>query len=266
MRTSKRRWIILGLLLAILVLAPLLFWFSLTHQPRFYRDLVQAPSPLRHQTAARFRARSAQLRNDIMNEPRWDAAFTDQQVNAWLAEDLVEHFADQIPPGVHEPRVSFETDRIILAFQLEKGSIRSVISVVARVRVPRENVLALTIEQIRAGVLPISADQILEQITDYARGHGLEVDWQRENGLPVAMIHYRPNVRRRDIVLETLLIANGQIRLSGRSDRRSGAAAALTLPSKRLLQSTFPRRKVQLPRYGSSPEASVFSSSAWPLT
>ncbi len=81
-------------------------------------------------------AQSLQLRNDICNEPSWEAVFTDQEVNAWLAEDLVTHFADQLPPEVYEPRVLFELDRITLAFLLKQGGVQSVITVVARPRVP----------------------------------------------------------------------------------------------------------------------------------
>ena len=41
-----------------------------------------------------------------------------------------------------------------LAFKLDQGPVQSVIWVVARARVPEDNVLALTLEKIRAGALP----------------------------------------------------------------------------------------------------------------
>ena len=83
--------------------------------------------------AKKFVAQSLQLRNDICNEPNWEAVFTDQEVNAWLAEDLVTYFADRLPPEVNEPRVLFEPDRIILAFQLRQGAFnRSSRSLLAR--------------------------------------------------------------------------------------------------------------------------------------
>jgi hypothetical protein len=247
MRRRKGRLVTVGVAVLAPPVAAALLWLSLTHKPDFYRKLVQTePSPQRHESAQRFLARSAQLRNDIMNEPHWEAAFSDHQVNAWLAEDLVNHFADQIPPGVHEPRVSFELDRMIFAFELDQGPVRSVITVVARVDVPEGNVVALTLEKIRAGVLPVPADQLLGPITQHAESRGLVIHWKRDwAGLPVALLGYRADARRRDIVLEKLQLLNGQIRLSGRSDRHSGTAAALSLPSRRVLQLKFPRRKVQ---------------------
>ena len=151
MRKVKRRWIILSTVLLAITTAPLGLWLLLTYQPEFYRNVVQLSPEKRQSESKKFVAQSLQLRNDIVNEARWEAAFSDEEVNAWLSEDLLTHFADQIPEGVHEPRVVFELDRVHFGFQLDQGPLRSVVSVVAQVRVLHENELALTIEKIRAG-------------------------------------------------------------------------------------------------------------------
>src|SRR5206468_3695095 len=116
-----------------------------THQPDFYRRTSAIAPERRHAEAKDFVARSLQLRNDIVNEPLWEAVFTDEQVNSWLAEDLVEHFADQIPQNVHDPRVLFELDRVNFGFGLDQGPVRSIVSVAAKIRVTGEHELSLTI-------------------------------------------------------------------------------------------------------------------------
>ena len=138
MHKTSKRLLWFGLGLGVLAAIPAGVWFSLTYQPSYYRDMVRLSREQRAGKAKKFVAQSLQLRNDICNEPSWEAVFTDQEVNAWLAEDLVTHFADQLPPEVHEPRVLFELDRITLAFQLRQGGVQSVITVVARPRVPGE--------------------------------------------------------------------------------------------------------------------------------
>src|SRR4051794_16575744 len=158
---TKRVLVVSTTVIAALAAAPGLAWLSLTHTPHFYRAMVAVPPERRAAEAKRFVAQSLQLRNDIVNEPTWEAVFSDEEVNAWLAEDLVTHFADQLPPGVHEPRVMFEMDRVPLAFGLDRGPVRSVVWVVARPRVPAPNVLELTVEKIRAGMLPVPAEQVL---------------------------------------------------------------------------------------------------------
>lgn len=245
MRKPKRRWILLGSAALLLIGLPALFWMGLTYRPAFYRRLTEMPPERRHAKAEQFVAQSLRLRNDIVNEPRWEAAFTDEEVNAWLAEDLVAHFADHIPPGVRDPRVMFEKGRATLAFEFAEGPVTSVVWVVVGLDVPRPNEVALTIEKIRAGALPVPASKILDRITEFARGRGVDVAWSRVEGLPVATIRYTPDVKRRDVVLELLEISEGKIRLWGKSNRERGAVASPTLPTRRVLQSTFPRRRTQ---------------------
>jgi hypothetical protein len=244
---SKRVLIILTTVVAVFGAAPGLAWLSLTHTPTFYRARIAVPPEERQAEARKFVAQSMQLRNDIANEPNWEAVFSDAEVNAWLAEDLVTHFADQIPPGIHEPRVVFEMDRVTLAFGLDQGGVRSIVWVVARPRVPGPNVLELTLEKIRAGMLPIPAEQVLDRITAHARARGLDVSWKRdgEDHLPVATIRYKTHAGRDDVCLERLHVINGEIHLAGRSDRARGAVASPTLPSRRMLQSRFPRQNSQ---------------------
>jgi hypothetical protein len=245
MRKSSRRLLWMLLALAAVVSIPAGVWLSLTYEPSFYRAMVLQSREEREGKARKFVAQSLQLRNDICNEPNWEAVFTDQEVNAWLAEDLVTHFADQLPPEVNEPRVLFELDRVILAFQLRQGAVESVITVVARPRVPEGNTIELTLEKIRAGILPVPADQVLDRIIEYARCHGIDVERTRRDGYPVVVMRYTPNIQREDVRLEELQIRAGQIRLAGRSDRTKGAFIRPTLPSRKVLQSKFPRRKIQ---------------------
>jgi hypothetical protein len=245
MRTMKRRWIVLGAVVATLVVAPTTLWLLLSYQPEFYRRIAIIPPERRRAEAKKFVAQSLQLRNDIVNEPRWEAVFTDEQVNSWLEEDLVTHFADQIPDGVHEPRVVFEIDRVHLGFQLDQGPVRAIVSVMAKVRVTSPNELEMTIESIRAGMVPIPSEQLLERITDQARSRGLDVRWDRDGDARIAYVKYTPDPRRRDVILERLQVLNGQIRLAGRSSR-GRIVATPSLPTRKVLQSTFPsRRKTQ---------------------
>lgn len=245
MRLSIKRVLLIGAAVATVIAAiPIAVWLSLTHQPSFYRAMVIVPHAQQEEKAKRFVAQSLQLRNDICNEPAWEAVFSDQEVNAWLAEDLVTHFADQLPPEVHEPRVVFDVDRVTFAFELDHGPVRSVIWVVARPNVPEGNVLELTFEKIRAGMIPVPADQVFERIVDHARNRGIDVSWRRAGVFPVATLRYTPDTHRADVTLERVQIRKGEIRLVGRSDQTRGKISSPTLPTRRVLQSKFPKRNV----------------------
>jgi hypothetical protein len=246
LKSPSKRLLGAGIVVAFIAAIPVAVWFSLTYEPSYYREMVSLTHVQRELRAKHFVAQSLQLRNDIVNEPTWEAVFSDQEVNAWLAEDLVTHFADQLPPEVHDPRVLFEMNRVILAFHLDKGGVQSVITVVARPRIPMGNTIELTLEKIRAGILPVPADNVLDRIIEHARIRGVDVQWQRREGYPVVVMRYTPSVSREDIQLEEVEIRTGQIRLAGRSDRTRGAFTVPTLPSRRVLQSTFPNRSLHV--------------------
>ncbi len=262
MRKPGKRVAIAGLILAILVIAPTSVWLTLSYQPSFYRDLVAIPPKVREEQAKNFVAHSLQLRNDIHNEPNWEAIFSDEEVNAWLARDLVEHFADQLPPEVKDPRVAFEDNRLTLAFQLDQGAVRSVIWIVAAVRVPEENVVSLTIEKIRAGALPIPAERFIDQISHQAKSRNIDLAWSKENGDNVATLRYSKDPAKAEFVLERLDLRQGQVRLSGRTNKPDGVAKAPKLPDRRVLQLNFPRRNTQ----AADPSAPVLRSETGPAS
>jgi hypothetical protein len=245
MRTSSRRWIVIGAgALAAAVLAGSGVLLGLKHEPEFYRRLTNVPDGRRQAVAKQFVAESLRLRNDIVNEPRWEAVFSDEEVNAWLAEDLVAYFADQLPTGVRDPRVLFDDDRLTLAFQLDQGPMSSVVWAVVRAKVTAPNQLALTLEKVRAGALPMPTDRLVAMVSEQAAAHGVDLDWAEEDGLPVATLRYTAAPGRSDIVLDALRVLKGQIRLEGRSNHGGGVASP-SLPTRKVLQSTFPRRNVQ---------------------
>lgn len=267
MRKAGKRMLVVGLVAAVLTAVPWIAWISLNHSPSFYREaMLSVPAARRQAEARRFVAQSLQLRNDIHNEPTWEAAFSAEQVNSWLAEDLVVQFADQIPPEVHEPRVAFDPEHVTLAFQFDQGPIRSVIWIVAKVRVIEDNLVALTLEKVRAGVVPISPERYLKRIANRARDHGLEVEWERDGDRPMAMIRYQADPSRDDVVLERILISHGEIRLAGRSERGKGDIATPILPSGRLLQSTYLRRKFQVREVSDRPSPGAVQRTTRPTS
>src|SRR5690349_968358 len=69
------------------------------HEPAFYRDRVLAPGPRRKQESKAFQQEFVQLMTAIKTAPRWQAAFTETQINSFLQEDFVKPgTADKLLP------------------------------------------------------------------------------------------------------------------------------------------------------------------------
>jgi hypothetical protein len=261
MRASRKRRMVslLAVVTVLGTLIPLAVWRSVTYEPPFYRRLAKMDGQIRRVEADRFVSQTFQLRNDIANEDRWAAIFSDEEVNAWLGEHLVTHFADYLPDGVRDPVVVFELDRVTLAFKLDRGPFTSLVWAVARVQVASDNTIALRLEKIRAGAMPISPEEVVGPIIQRAKAHGLDVDWARERGEPVAHFRYSPSPGRLDVVLERVMVLDGRLYISGRSDRQVGRVSELRLPNRRILQMNFPILRRQS-------RSETRSSSAGPMT
>jgi hypothetical protein len=261
MRASRKRRIVASLAaLAVLgAVVPLAIWRSLTYEPPFYRKLAAVDRQIRRVEADRFVSQTFQLRNDIANEDRWEASFTDEEVNAWLAEHLMTHFAEYLPAGVRDPLVVFDLDRVTLAFKLTRGPFTSLVWAVARVQVASDNTIELRLEKIRAGAMPVSPEEVVGPIIVQAQAHGLDVEWRKDRGEPIAQFRYSPSPGRLDVVLERVVVLDGRLYISGRSDRQAGRVSGLTLPNRRVLQMNFPILRRQ-------PRSPSRTSSASPMT
>jgi hypothetical protein len=197
----------------------LLLWL-LAWEPELYARAQIEDAQERLRLSQEFEKRAFDLVNEIQNEDDWQAEFTEQQVNGWLAEDFVEsNLARQMPQGISEPRVAFQPGRLFLAFRYGGSSLSTVVSLQARVWIaPREpNTIAVEIERLRAGVLPIPLSFVQEAITEGSRQHNIDVQWYRREGNPVAIFRLHPDRRDPGIVLRELELGQGTIRLRGLS-------------------------------------------------
>jgi hypothetical protein len=201
------------------------------HEPRFYRDRAVAPGPHREQESKAFQQEFVQLMAAIKTAPRWQAAFTETQINSFLQEDFIKPGAADklLPDNISEPRVALEPDTIRLAFRYEQGPWSTIISINLRVWLaPKEvNVVALELEGLQAGALPISAQSLLEQISEIARRRNIEVTWYRHGGNPVALLRFQGDRPSPTVQLRHLKVSEGRLALEIESLDRTPRVTAL---------------------------------------
>ena len=116
---------------------------------------------------------------------------------------------------------------------------------------PEENVIALELESVKAGLVPVSAERVLDRLAEHARARGIDIDWKTEGGVKTAYARYESAFSRNDVVLENVVLAEGQIRLSGRSDRSRGVVESASAPtqgrfSPRFRSSERPNRQADI--------------------
>ena len=216
-----------GLLIAFVLLGGLGYYVYRTAQrePEFYAAALATPSGNLAESGQDFEQRVLDLQNAARQVGNWEAVFTDDQINGWIAVDLPRKFPDWLPPEITNPRVSFEPDQIRFACRYESGRIGGFVVAKGNAYCTRDvNEIAIRIHSVNAGVLPIPISQLADGITSGLRQAGVPAAWTEIDGDPVALITLPAKVtdagEDRRVFLEQVLVEEGRLRLQGRTEKR----------------------------------------------
>jgi hypothetical protein len=214
-----------SLLTSLVILAVLLVsglatgYILLRHEPEAYAQAALPPGPDRELKSEEFDRKVMTLVNDIRCEADWQAEFTESQVNSYLAEDFLRSKPFQLPQHISDPRVKFRPGQVIIGFRYGEGDLSSVVSLYAKVWLPRAepNLLALEIQQLRAGAMPLAVKLFQDELDKLARSQNLDIQWYRHEGNPVAVIRYQADKREPTIMLKELELRAGVLFVKGRT-------------------------------------------------
>ncbi|HUG92356.1 MAG TPA: hypothetical protein VML55_16070 [Planctomycetaceae bacterium] len=224
-----------GLLLAAVAGGAGMVSWAFFQVPEFYQEAaatVRDPAE-RKAASESFVQQTTRLANEISHSDRWSQTFTPLQINSWLAEELPVHYAGHIPRGVSEPRVHVDGDALLIGFHYQHKKYSGVVSIRLKPSVPAENRLAVEVESVRAGLVPISIDSVLDQLSRRLARAGWPVEWTHVDGRDIALVSLDGR-RSHRAVLESVQVADGTLRIGGRRAARSGGmrTAYLQRPSR----------------------------------
>jgi hypothetical protein len=208
-----------GLLAAVLLG---LYWAS-RYEPEFFRKNLTADPAAQEKGSGLMLRKILALQNNIKRAGDWQATFTAEQINDWLAFDLLHNHPQAVPADFHNPCVSIEPNRLQLACRYEKGIISSVLCLTVEPYVPEPNVLALRIVRARAGLLPLPLSNVLKTIREAIQNTDSRLDWRQKDGNPVAIITFPSPDEKGELAIKikTVKLSEGEIFISG-STKRNG--------------------------------------------
>lgn len=213
-----RRWILGGLAIATLAAAGGGGGYYATQRvPAFYRQAVDV-SPERLQSASdKLLENAAALASQARQQGKWQAVFTTEQINGWLAVDFLENHAGALPPGVSEPRVLLRPRGAVLAWQYRRGSIDTVVSVDVDLYLHEPNVIGLRLHSVRAGAMPMPLARLLDGVNEAAAKSNLQVQWLKSQGEPLALVTLPPihGEQEKLLRLESLVLRDGELYVAG---------------------------------------------------
>lgn len=219
----SRRLRLLLLLLAgvatLLVLTLLGLYLAAGHEPACYREAMQTDPAVLEKGSDQMLKHATALAGSVKKKHRWEALFTADEINGWLAVDMVRNHPNALPPGMRDPRVIIGSRQIIVACRFHQSGADSVLTLTLEPSVPEPNVIAIRIVRARAGLLPLPLGQVLDRLSEAARDMQVDLQWRRVGGDPVAMISLSPSDDDRPVHIEALRLADGEIYVAGGTER-----------------------------------------------
>lgn len=206
----------------------------LLHEPDFYYRCAIPEGQERRVRAGEFLSEFGMFVDKIQHDDRdWDARFTEQGINSYFDESFVPSGIAKrvLPEGVSRPRIAIETDRVRLAFHYGTGMMNTVVSIDLRAWLPAKerNVIALELQGLHAGSLPMSAQTLQQRMTDAARPQNIDVTWYRHNGNPVAIMRFQADRARPTVRLKQLELRPGCIRVKGSATEPAALGALMPM-------------------------------------
>ncbi len=196
--------------------------YRATQRPVVWYEEILDTEPKAAETAGdELEKRALALVSDVKRPlDRWEALFSNDEINGWLAVDLPQKHSRDLPSGVSDPRVMITPGGGRVACRYETPKFATVLNMQTEIYLTDEpNVVAIRICNVRAGGLPLPVGQLLEEATTKAEGHGFRVLWTEQGGDPLALVtlpeHYRGVPGR--LRLETLALGEGEVYLAGRT-------------------------------------------------
>ena len=219
-----RRWIkrMVLALVGVATVASALSWWAVrqaSQVPEFYTRLAAEAPEQSAQASRRLQADMERLQDDAAQLGSWQAAFSDDEINGWLVEELPKKFPRLLARGASEPRVVIEDGRLLAAAKYKNRGLETVVSCEIEVELTEQpNMLALRVSNLRAGALPLPLSKFLRGITREAAKGEVDVRWDLTDNGPVALATVpseHPSYARRPVVVESVQLVQGRLVLAG---------------------------------------------------
>ncbi len=210
---------VLFVALVVLAAATAGFYRASQQVPDFYVRALDATP--RQQEAAGYQLEQEvlDLHSDLQQLESWEAIFSEEEVNGWLAVDLPRKFPEFVPPEIEDPRVHLDDGELKLACRYRRGGIATVLHITLLLQMADEpNTLAIRLSKARAGALPLPLKSFLDQVSGVARQLSLPLRWTQVSADPVALLTLPSEFKSfEDRVVEFTVVEvlDGRIRLAG---------------------------------------------------
>jgi hypothetical protein len=186
--------------------------------PGFYRDRLDVGVEAgADQAARRLITKVVGLQAATKRAGPWEAAITEQELNAWLALDLPRNHAGLLPAGVTAPRIELADHLVRLGMRVGVGPLSAVVSCGLEIRLREANQVECSVVDARLGAIPVPRGPLLHAVAARLEPLGLMAEIRRGNGRSVLVVTLPAGVgpAARRYTIEALAVAPGELLMAG---------------------------------------------------
>jgi hypothetical protein len=220
----SRRWKSTGIvvaMLATLACAAAIYaaWGLQQVDPRYAEALELDPAQAASD-AQKLEERVAKLNADA-SQGSWNATFTEDEVNGWLASVLREKLPKLLPPEVQDPRVQLKEGRVFVAYRYA-GKLTTVITLETEPRIERDGLIGIRLVSAYAGFFPVANSLVVKEVDELAATLQWPVEWREQPDKLELFIPMRDlfSTDSQDRELAELAVHDGKVELGGNAEQR----------------------------------------------
>lgn len=211
----------IGLVFIVLAVTSTTLLLFLKHIPTYYQQLKLPETLERRERSGECVSGMSDLLNDLENgEAKWGIEFSSEQLNSFFQQDFLTSLGEgYLPPKMSEPRILIEDDRLKVGVRYGTGFWSTIVTLELRMWLVADetNMIALEIQSLSAGGLPLSPNVLLDKVTEAARNANMTVTWYRHEGKPVAILQYQADQLEPTLILQRLECVDGKLAIAGSS-------------------------------------------------
>lgn len=220
----SRRWKNSGTvvaLLATLACAAAIYaaWGLQQVDPRYAEALELDPEKAAAD-AQKLEERVAELNADA-NQDHWNATFTEDEVNGWLASVLREKLPDLLPPEVQDPRVQLKEGRVFIAYRYA-GKLTTVITLETEPRIEKDGLVGIRLVSAYAGFFPVANALVVKEVDKLAETLKWPIEWREQPDKLELFIPMKDlfSTDAQDRDLAELAVYDGKVEIGGKAEQR----------------------------------------------
>ena len=214
--------------LTILFLASLSGWWLFRQTrvvPEFYQQATQLSHPDTETGRYKLEANVAKLQQDASKPGSWQASFSENDINAWLINQLPLKFKQLQTAGAKDPRISIQQDHLLAAARYTDARLDTVISCELHVELTEEpNLLAVQIRKLKAGAVSLPISQLIDGVSTEAAKGGVKIRWDCTESGPTALVQVpseHTGYAYSPVIIESIQMVDGAIILSGHTGTKA---------------------------------------------